>query len=191
MTVQKETIFTSEKYLISADDYQRMGEVGIFEDKGKVELIDGEIYTMSPISPDHNGHVDKTSRFFNKKLDDVLVRTQGSIRTDEYSEPEPDITLLKFDKHFYTKQQATPLDTLLVIEVAVFTVAKDRGLKKKKYASTGIQEYWIIIPKKRIIEVYQQPEDGDYAKKTTYRKKSKWTIESLGLEVKGSDFLID
>jgi len=230
MTVQKEKSFGPEKFLINVEDYQRMGKVGIFHnknkvelldgiiyykyadgkqylisvedyhlmdkagifnDKGRVELIDGQIYTISPITPDHNGHVNKVSRFFNKQLEDVIVQTQGSIRTGINSQPKPDIALLKFDKHFYSKKQATAADTLLIIEVAVYTIKNDRTTKKKKYAAAGIPEYWIVIPKKGIIEVYQQPVEGEYAKKTTYKKKSKWTIEPFSLEVKGSDFLID
>ena len=71
--------------LISADDYQHMGAAGIFEGKPRVELINGEIYAMSPFTPEHNSHVDKASRFFNRVLfDKILVRTQGSIRIDDY-----------------------------------------------------------------------------------------------------------
>lgn len=39
MTVHKEKNFISGKYLISAEDYQRMGAAGIFHDKERVELI--------------------------------------------------------------------------------------------------------------------------------------------------------
>jgi len=180
-----------QKMLISADDYQRMGKAGIFDDKPRVELLDGEIYTMSPITPDHNGHVDKTSRFLNRVLYDyALIRTQGSIRTDEFSEPEPDITVLKFADDFYRKKQASKEDALIVIEVSVFTVKRDRTVKKKKYAKSGIPEYWIIIPQKSIIEVYKKPEDGNYSEKSTYRIEDVWKIEAFDLEVKGSDFLI-
>ncbi len=182
--------FALQKMLISADDYQRMGEAGIFADK-KVELIDGEIYTMSPITPNHNGHVDKASEFFTIELfGKAKIRTQGSVRTDEYSEPEPDITILRFDEHFYSKRQATSEDILLIIEVAVFTIEKDRTIKKKKYAAAGIPEYWIIIPQKGIIEVYKNPIEGDYAQKSTYQINSNWMLDAFDLEVKGSDFLI-
>ena len=190
MPVLKGNVFSTQKLLISADDYQRMGEVGIFADK-KVELIDGEIYTMSPITPDHKGHVDKASEFFTVKLyGKAIVRTQGSVRTDEFSEPEPDISILRPDEHFYTKQQATSADIHLVIEVAVFTIEKDRTIKKKKYAAAGILEYWIVIPQKGIIEVYKNPVEGDYADKSTYQINSEWTFDAFDLKVKGSDFLI-
>ena len=191
MTVHKEKIFTTKKYLVSADDYQRMGAIGIFEGKERVELIDGVIYTMPPFSPLHSSHVDKASQFFIIKLYRKFnIRTQSSIRTDVYSEPEPDLSILKFKEDFYSKRPATAEDTLLIIEVAVTSVEIDRSFKKEKYAKSGIPEYWIIIPEKQIIEVYKQPEDGDYAEKTTYRANDIWTIEAFGLEVKGSDFLI-
>ena len=184
-------IKTGQKMLISADDYQQMGAAGIFENKPKVELIDGEIYTLSPITSNHNSHVDKASRFFNRHLfDKALIRTQGSIRLDDYSEPKPDISILRFEDHFYSKEQATAKDTFLVIEVAVITLKRDRTIKKKKYATAGIPEYWIIIPEKQIIEAYRNPEDGDYAEKTTYKAKSIWTIDKFDLSVKGADFLI-
>lgn len=182
---------TAQKMRFSVVDYQRMGKAGVFEDKPKVELIDGEIYTMSPITPDHNGHVDKAAYFFNKVLvDKVIVRTQGSIRTDDYSEPEPDIAILRFDKNFYSKEQATAADTLLVIEVAVFSVDRDRTIKKRKYAMAGIPEYWIIIPHKKIIEVYRQPEEEDYAQKVTYKLEDNWVFETFDLKINGRDLLI-
>ena len=180
-----------KKMLISAKDYQRMGAVGIFMDKPRVELIDGEIYTMSPFTPDHNAHVDKISRFFNKALfDEIIVRTQGSIRTDEYSEPEPDIAILRFNEHFYSHEQVTTKDIHLLIEVAVNTIETDRVIKKKKYAEAGIPEYWIAIPPKGIIEVYRNPKDGNYIEENIYTKTDEWSFKTFDLLIKGSDLLI-
>ncbi len=179
------------KMLISAEDYHRMGKAGIFDNKPRVELIDGEIYTMSPITPDHNGHVDKIATFFTVKLfEKAQIRTQGSIRTDEYSEPEPDIAILKYRADFYSKKQATAQDVLVVIEVSVFTIESDRTTKKKKYAESGIPEYWIVSPQEKIIEAYKKPEDGTYSEKETYKIDDNWKIDVFDLEVKGSDFLI-
>jgi len=190
-TVTQKNEVRGKKMLISADDYQRMGVAGIFNDKPKVELIDGEIYIMSPITSDHNSHVDKAAEFFTVKLfGKAKIRTQGSIRTDEYSEPEPDITILKYDEQFYAKKQATSEDVLLVIEVAVTTLKRDRTIKKKKYATTGIPEYWIVIPKKGIIEVFKNLKAGKYMKKSTFKITSKWKFDTFDLAVNGSDLLI-
>ena len=190
-TVKKGGDYQVRKKLISAEDYHRMGKAGIFDDKPRVELIDGEIYTMSPITPDHNGHVDKIATFFTVKLfEKAQIRTQGSIRTDEFSEPEPDISILKYQEDFYSKKQATAADTLMVIEVSVFTIERDRTTKKKKYAESGIPQYWIVFPQQKMIEVYKKPQSGNYIEKETYQIDDNWKIDAFGLEVKGSDFLI-
>jgi len=58
-------------------------------------------------------------------------------------------------------------------------------------ASKNRQQFnWIIIPQKGIIEVFKNLEDGQYAKKSTFKMNSKWTFDTFELAVKGSDFLI-
>ena len=157
----------------------------------RVELIDGEIYARSPFTPNHNGHVDKISRFFNKALfDKILVRTQGSVQLNDHSEPEPDIAILRFREDFYSERQAGPADILLLIEVAINSLETDRTTKKRKYAGAGIPEYWIVIPPEGIVEVYRQPEDGVYREKRTYRKEEEWRWEAMELGVRGGDLLI-
>ena len=37
------------KKRFTADEYQRMGQVGILSDRDRVELIDGEVVAMTPI----------------------------------------------------------------------------------------------------------------------------------------------
>src|SRR5215468_10054305 len=53
-----------DKRRFTADEYQRMGEAGIFSEKDRVELIDGEVLTMSPIGPPHCAAVDRATRAF-------------------------------------------------------------------------------------------------------------------------------
>jgi len=180
-----------KKLLISADDYQRMGAAGIFTDKPRVELIDGEIYTMSPLPPNHNAHVDKVAEFLTVELlGKAKVRTQGSIRLDDYSEPEPDLAILRFQQDFYNDRQPTANDIYLVIEVAVNSLETDRTVKLEKYAASAIPEYWIVIPEKKMIEVYRKPEDGIYLEKNTYQKTDEWRFLAFDLPMKGSNLLI-
>ena len=134
-----------KKMLISTEDYQRMGEAGIFEDKPKVELIDGIIYAKSPMTPYHNSHVDKISTFFTLALADrAIIRTQGSIRTDSYSEPEPDIAILRKRPDLYLNEHPKPADVLALVEVSDSTIEYDRTEKAFLYARAGIQELWIV-----------------------------------------------
>ncbi|MEM6965763.1 MAG: Uma2 family endonuclease, partial [Bacteroidota bacterium] len=164
---------------------------GIFINKPRVELIDGEIYTMSPFTPDHNSHVDKITEFFIIQLyGKAKVRSQGSVKTDENSKPEPDIAVLKFKENFYRDRQATAKDIHLIIEVSVFTTQTDRTTKKKKYAAAGIPEYWIVLPKKSTVEVYRNPSKGNYLEKSVYQKIDEWIFTTFDLKVKGTDLLI-
>jgi hypothetical protein len=41
------------KHWITADEYERMGEAGIFSSDSRLELIEGEVYEKSPIGSPH------------------------------------------------------------------------------------------------------------------------------------------
>lgn len=178
--------------LFTVEDYHRMGEAGIFDNKERVELIDGGIVVRSPITPYHNSHVDKATQFFFLHLQGkVNIRTQGSIRLDQWSEPEPDIVLLKYRQDFYCDQLPGPEDIHLIIEVAHQTLHKDRTLKLSSYARALIPEYWIVIPEEKIIEVYRRPRGDNYQEKRTYGIADSWMFRPFQLEVQGQNLLID
>ena len=75
----------------TADEYQRMGQVGILSEDDRVELIDGEVLAMTPIGPRHCAAVDRATRIFvNAAGERAIVRVQGAVRLNLYTEPEPD-----------------------------------------------------------------------------------------------------
>ena len=47
----------TSKRLFTADEYQRMARAGILHEGDHVELIRGEVVTMSPIGPPHNAAI--------------------------------------------------------------------------------------------------------------------------------------
>jgi Uma2 family endonuclease len=148
----------------TADDYQRMGEAGILRAEDRVELIDGEIVSMTPIGPRHMASVDRANRtFVLKAADSAIVRIQGSVRLNLYSEPEPDIVLLRPRQDYYATRMAGPADILLVLEVAESSIDYDRDVKLKLYARSGVHEYWILDLTEDVLTCFDGP-DGD-----TYR----------------------
>ncbi|MEM6965084.1 MAG: Uma2 family endonuclease [Bacteroidota bacterium] len=180
-----------KKFKLTVGAYHRMGRMGFFDNYSKVELINGAIYTMSPFTPDHNAHTKKISLFFTKALDGkATIGSQDAIRLNDNSEPEPDVSILKYDKDFYLSGHPTPKDILLLIEVSVFTISHDRKIKRKNYAENKVPEYWMVIPKQQIIEVYRNPRKGKYTEKHVFKKEDTWTLEVFDLKVKGSDLLI-
>lgn len=80
-----------------------MAEVGLLPEDAQVELIEGEIIEMSPIGSTHGGTGKRSSTFLNRKLGDTaIVSVQDPIRLDDFSEPQPDLALLKLRKDYYS-----------------------------------------------------------------------------------------
>ena len=97
------------KYWITADEFEQMGRAGIFHPDARLELLEGEIYQMSPIGIPHAACVDYLSRFFNRHFGDrMIVRAQNPIRLNDLSEPQPDIALLRWRDDFYRHAHPTP-----------------------------------------------------------------------------------
>lgn len=131
----------------------------------RIELIDGEIIELGPIDSPHAGTVCRSNALLNRELGDtVIVSVHNPVRLDDFSEPQPDLALLKPRKDFYTKSHPTPSDVLIVIEVVDTSVNYDRNVKLALYARAGIPEAWLMVLPKDVIEVYSQPENGKYQK---------------------------
>jgi Uma2 family endonuclease len=152
-----------EKRLFTVNEYHKMVEAGILSEDDRVELLDGEIIKMNPIGSYHAGRVNRLNTLFNARLGQaVIVSIQNPIQTDEYSEPQPDLTILKFREDFYTNSHPTQEDILLLIEVSDTSVVYDRDVKIPKYAQSLITEAWILNIPDEILEVYLNPTNGKY-----------------------------
>jgi len=151
------------RYRFTVEQYHRMGDVGILPPDCRVELIDGQIFTMSPIGPWHSGVVNRLNRWFVTGLGDrAVVHVQNPTIVDRRSEPQPDIMLLEPRADFYGTAHPTPNDTLLVVEVAESSLAHDRRRKLPLYARTGVTELWIVSRRADAIDVFREPTANDY-----------------------------
>ncbi|HTF37048.1 MAG TPA: Uma2 family endonuclease, partial [Blastocatellia bacterium] len=154
-----------QKHYFNVHEYHRMAEVGLLSEDSRVELIEGEIIEMSPIGSTHGGTVNRSSTFLNRTLGDtVIVGVQNPVRINDFSEPQPDLALLKPRKDFYSNSHPTPEDVLVVIEVADTSVNYDRNVKLPLYARAGIPEAWLMVLLKEVIEIHSQPKNGKYQK---------------------------
>ena len=130
--------------LFTVHEYHRMVDAGILHEDDRVELIRGEIVAMSPIGPPHNAAILRATQSLVRLVGDrALVGVQGSIRLDEYDEPQPDVYLLRPKEDYYASGHAGPSDILLIIEMADSSLKYDQTIKKDLYAETGVPEYWI------------------------------------------------
>ncbi len=148
-----------------------MGEAGIFRPDDRLELLEGEIYKMSPIGPPHAACVDFLTSFLSGLTGHrFIVRVQNPVRLDDHSEPQPDVALVRWRDDFYRNAHPTPADVLLVVEVSDTTAESDRSYKIPLYAGAGIPEAWLVnIPAARI-EVYAEPVAGEYKAVSFYQR---------------------
>src|SRR5213078_2191030 len=97
------------KHRFSTKEYYRMAETGLLRPDARVELLDGQIIDMSPIGPLHSGLVKWLNHFFSKlQKGRYLLAIQDPVHLDEYSEPQPDLMLLKPKAGYYTEAHPKP-----------------------------------------------------------------------------------
>jgi Uma2 family endonuclease len=158
------------QHRFSVEDYHRMAKAGVLKPDARVELLDGRIIDMSPIGPFHGGVVNRINRWFSiHARGRWLVSAQNPLRLDDYSEPEPDLMLLKPASDDYTSRHPRPEDVFLLIEVSDTTLDYDRKEKLPAYGRAGIPVVWILNLNDRIIEVYREPHFTGYGSLRTLR----------------------
>ncbi len=167
-----------ETYRFSVEEFNKLGEAGIFDEDDRVELLDGEIIVMSPIRRDHAAIVLRLNYLLSQRLRErALVNPSNPAVLDDYSEPLPDFTLLRPKPDFYKSGHPRPSDILLLIEVSDTTLVYDRGRKLIKYAECGIGEVWIVNVREQAIEQFRRPEGGQYSFSRLYRVGEEVSIE--------------
>ncbi len=133
-----------------------MTEAGVLTPEDRVELIDGEILTVTPQSSAHATGVSLVHDALRVALGhDVHIRVQLPLALGADSEPEPDVAVVAGSIRDY--REAHPHSALLVIEVADTTLAYDRDVKGSVYARAAVPEYWIVNLAASLVEVYRDP----------------------------------
>ena len=145
-------------------EYRRMAEVGILGPDDRVELIRGEIITMSPPGRRHSAFVDNLTQLLVLRLahHGVIVSPQNPVVIGDDSEPQPDLKVLRRRTPPYKVREADADDVLLLVEVADSSLAYDRRTKLALYAEARIPEYWVVDCTSESVEVYRTPEGSAY-----------------------------
>jgi len=153
----------AQKRYFSAEEYHRMGETGIFRENEQTELIKGEIFHMPPIGTEHAACVDRLNRLLHLSLGESwIIRVQNPVSVSVDSEPEPDISVLKFHPEFYARHHPQPKDIGMLIEISDTSLGYDRQIKLPLYAKAGIPEVWIVNLKERCVEIHSSPAEPGY-----------------------------
>ena len=137
-------------------EYERLVDLGAFEDGEPVELIGGQLIVAEPKGSEHATSVEMAGYALRATLPaGWIVRGQNPISLDDESAPEPDIAVVRGSLADY--RHAHPAHQALIIEVAESSLAFDRIEKGSLYARAGIVDYWIVNLVDRVVEVYRDP----------------------------------
>lgn len=159
---------------ITVEAYHVLGEAGVIPEK--TELLYGLVYTKMPKSPFHS--------FLLRRLLEMIQRLdlRGYMVSSEQpltfidSEPEPDVSIVKGSNSEFRKSH--PKTAELVVEICVTSHDYDRS-KLPAYASGNVKECWLILGPEKQIEVYADPKNGSFAKKTIHGPGGKLVSQAV------------
>ena len=179
------------KKLFTVDEYYRMAEVGILKPEDRGELIDGEIIEMSPIGARHLGCVNRANDVLTAAFRGrAVVSPQNPVRLSNYTEPQPDLALLKARADFYAAKKPAAEDALLVLEVSDTTLRYDRNVKLPRYAAAGVLEVWIENLEEDLLLVCRDPSDNSYQTNLTLQRGDSVSVAAFpDVVFKVEDFL--
>ena len=144
-------------------DYHRMIATGVLTADNRVELLDGQVIERVPQDPPHASTTDEGSDYLKVLFAGrAKVWAQLPITLSNYSEPEPDIAMVRIDENRYRDRHPNPANIFLLVEIADTTLISDLTHKAKLYAQADVPEYWVISVKKRQATIFRNPEAGRY-----------------------------
>jgi len=182
------TAQATQEFLLTIDDYYKMGEVGIIPHDARVELINGKIRYMSPINSPHAYVTGECDHELQSQLKDTaVIRCQSPIHISDVSLPEPDLVAAKLPRKNYKKRHPEPKDIYLIIEVAESSIEYDTGKKLAMYALAGIPEYWVIDLNDYKIHVYRQPDGDKYLFEEIIDDSGIATCETIDFQLNAKD----
>jgi Uma2 family endonuclease len=147
---------------LTAEEVLRMVELGILDEDERIELLGGVLRAMSPKSPAHEAVKTRLISWLSPGVaaSRYLVRVEGPLLVpDRTSLPEPDVAVV--ESRDYTARH--PTTALLVVEIAVTSLATDTTIKPALYAAAGVPELWVIDVPGRRLRIFSDPQAGGYA----------------------------
>lgn len=139
----------------TVDEVLRMQEAGIISDEENFELVEGEIVPMHAKTHFHELIKSALILQLSRALpDDLWLGVESTMYLSDRTLLEPDLVV--YPRGMKLEEVKGP-DILLAIEVALTSLAYDRGLKASLYARYGAQQLWVIDAKTRRTFVHEAP----------------------------------
>ncbi|MDP9106147.1 MAG: Uma2 family endonuclease [Candidatus Eremiobacteraeota bacterium] len=171
---------TVKPHAITVVEFDRMVEAGVYGPRDRIELIDGQLIDVPPQGPPHFGTLTRFEHRFREAFGTFAqVRGQGPLPVAIDSQPEPDISLVRWNDRFYRDAHPTVEQTYAVVEIAYTSLQFDRGVKRRVYGAGRVPEYWIVDLEAGAIEVYRGPHALGFSSPSVFRRGDKLSFEAF------------
>jgi hypothetical protein len=152
------------------DEARALVEMG-FPNAENLELIDGELIDRMGKKHLHNLWQNLILNWLQKTFGSEYVQVEPSIYVSPEdnlrNEPEPDLIVTTQSIREY-RDNVTPQDIRLLIEIADSTVNFDLNHKARLYARAGIVDYWVVDIPAQLVHVHREAKRGAYANVAEY-----------------------
>lgn len=135
-------------------------------DDGKTyEVIDGGLY----VTPAPGwAHQQALAVLFGYLWQYIWPRRLGrltpaptGVALDDENGVQPDIVYISREREHLISERGVEGAPDLVVEVlSPSTQARDRGIKMRRYANSGVPHCWLVVPETRSLEAYALAEQG-------------------------------
>jgi Uma2 family endonuclease len=160
-TTGKRRLLQNQPHRWTRQEYEKMAEIGLFSPDTRLELVEGEILEMAAHTSHHAAAIALAQhRLSALNQAGFHLRVQLPLALSDDSEPEPDLAVVIGSPEDYWEEH--PRSAVLIIEVAYSSLSYDQERKRQLYARCYISEYWILNLSEHRLEVYREPEQGDY-----------------------------
>jgi Uma2 family endonuclease len=147
-TQRRGTVLSYRDYWLAPNDGQRY------------EIIDGELYVSPSPFPIHQ----RVSRNLFRILDAHVTRrglgevfyAPIAVVLNKRSTVEPDLVFLASDHADFVQEKAIfGAPDLLVEVLSPSSGSQDRVIKKGLYERSGVAHYWIVDPRKQVLQAFR------------------------------------
>ncbi len=143
-------------------------------EEGRMELIEGEIFDMSP-APSRR-HQQVSGELFRQIANhlvergcsvypapfDVRLAEAGQAEEDETSVVQPDVSVIR-DPGKLDDRGCRGAPDFIAEVVRPATASKDYIQKRILYERHGVREYWLVHPVDRMVIIHLSGEDGRFS----------------------------
>jgi len=167
------------RHLLTVDEFLILDEAGAFEELGRVELIDGEIYVLSPLFRPHaRAQIEIMTAFANAlRAGDFAAEALApvSAKLDKHNLPEADLLIVSGGDAPFVQRE----EVLIAVEVSASSLRHDLGRKAKLYARMGVPEYWVLDVKRQIVIRFAEPLGEKYTQRQEFQFGTKISCATI------------